>query len=215
MTLQPTANQDNVLYGSGIFGGYSVNLHRNIPSALATSTTGGGGVSAQETGTRLNCGATAGDTAKLLGNDIGSSWHKMSVHVRAMVVEPQAAPPYNSDCETGLVSDDGGNPTVNTPQSSGAYLDWASEEINIFGSTQSVSNMPDRYQSVGVAVISDGMNGETTVELWGDSDYRQSFTQTGLPVRFGDGVVVMNSNGTDEQMDIKTLREATQGVQKP
>jgi hypothetical protein len=204
MTLQPSANRNDVLYQSGVFG-MDANLSNNVPPEITTTTTGNATVSTTQLGLDVQPGATAGDTAQVRGprvTDVG----KWGDWISTYLFECATATPFTDDIEIGMKAGNPGTYAVN--ETSNVYiLDLTTEEFRLESTTQSVT-IPNRFDRAVFQMEYRSDTDELTMRLRfkGESEQSHTFSNAGA-VEMGGGRVLTESNGSDDNVQLGYVRD--------
>ena len=182
MPLLP--NQEDVHYVGSSPQTYD--FARSIPHGAVTSSSGGGTVRAGPTGTEVDPGGTAGDTATL---SIGS-WIQARTHVIRLRMYYETVPvesSYDNIYHLGFAR--GGSSNF------AAYLDLTNEQYVLDGSTQAAI-IPSNRDVTRLDITIDLNNGETTFEQSGSLGNDSATFNTAS--RGGGDIAYTESNGFAE-----------------
>lgn len=204
MTLQPTADRREVLYGGGYFGPEAVFLDE-IPGQYSTATSGGGSVTASPSGAQVTAGTTVDDIAAIRAPEVALSNSDSIIGPNEYVTVigfslPSTGTPYTDQALIGTWESSrerGGNGAVG--------IDLQTEEFyNSNTNTALSTSIPaDTRINYRVTFTKDG---NTKHELQGhDGSNIETVTQSGTPFgdRRGQGPVYIQSDGGGEQVNVK------------
>jgi len=187
MTLQPTANRQDVLGDAGVYGwdGHWIN---SLPDYAEKSTSGGASVSSDNLGTKITAGTTGGDQASvdsgwsfLSGPDIGRGEIESK---RTIVWAPTSFGGQSTD-EIYIGYVDGTEPTAGIDLLNGQYV--------VEGTTEPAT-LPNKIVTTEIAIDEDA--NETTFTTVGDVN--ETVTVQGRPRKWNNLIITVSNGGGDE-----------------
>jgi len=216
MTLQPTANRDDVLYRGGSPAlGQQMNFYRSMPKEGAKATTGSGSVTLAEDGANINAGSTTGDDALLQAGRVRRQGRGTGVAEFAVVMEHD--PTLDNITSMAFVgrSDSNTNTVPNdSPNVCGIDLENTQFLVKKNGNVQDtvpLSTYPADFAQMTLYGKSDqsvdGGTGETVLKMFYDGEEFDSATISGTAAAFGPTLLHTRSNGTSEGFRVLSFYE--------
>lgn len=195
MTVQPTANRDEVLYRGGPFGGHEHNFKHSKPDSVVHDETGDGSVANTKFGARVRGGGTSG-TAGVNTGGYESSLPVM--RIEGIWRTPSTWPP-NDDFKVGAAT------SIDPADTGGVYFDLSSEQVVVSGTTGAMPSAANGPESQYFAIEVDNVAGETTFTVASDGG-KDSTTVAATPTWIHDYLITVSGNGNNEAMSVQYAR---------
>lgn len=193
-----SANRDDVLKESGLQGWEAVMAYTE-PDHVNTFSTGGGSDSYIDTGASLSAGITAGDRAYINGMN-AIRYDGLQGFRTVIAYTPNDTTPLTDSVEIGWFGAGIG--------SGGAALDLTNGQYRTTTNT-APATLPTAGETAFLTIEIDITNNETRFEQTGGVTETATIAEADVPLAYR--MVLLESNGTGETLEIPYMRQTIHG----